>query len=205
MTLFAVRSWNFSAVLIAATLLSPAMARADDCKVRDLANEGTDKLPAMIGNFKCLESRLAQAETKISELETQLSIYGQASGLVAAFNRDPSRPCPDKWKLFAPASGRFVVGAGDNDNKDLNGNDLSDRTVGTTSGEEYNRLINDQLPQRQVEINNLVGTSKTDRYNAGGKDYWVVVSTKGNIEVGGNSDPVRNMPPFVALYYCIKE
>ena len=128
------------------------------------------------------------------------------SGMIAAYSSvDSNQPCPIKWRLYDPAVGRVVVGAGVNENKDANGIDLTDHPIGVTGGRENQVLTVAQLPPQSIEISGLAGASRVDRFNAGGKDYPVVGVRTGAIDTGGKGVPVPTMPPFVALYYCIKE
>ena len=160
--------------------------------------------------------KISEANDRIRQLEEANKDVQR--GAVIAFNSDPSRPCPDKWKLFGPASGRFVVGAGDNGSKDANGTDLGDYTAGTTSGGKLHQLTGPEMPSHKHRIST---NTQTDIHNGLGgsgvaegilstfqdipnKPGWPTVLPD-LLEATGSNQPHNTMPPFVALYYCIKE
>jgi hypothetical protein len=128
------------------------------------------------------------------------------SGVVVAYSvLGEASDCPDGWKWFTPASGRFIVGAGPEINKDVNGLDLTVYGPGTIGGMENQTLSVNQLPPQSIKISGLASVSRVDRFNAGGKDYPVVGVSSGTIDTGGAGAPISNMPPYLALYYCVKE
>jgi hypothetical protein len=105
--------------------------------------------------------------------------------------------CPIGWSFFEESAGRFIIGAGA-------GNGLTPRPVGGSGGSEQHILTVDELPPQQVEINGLAAQSTVDRYEAGGKDYPVITRSTGTIGIGGGSNPISLIPPYLALYYCKK-
>jgi archaellum component FlaC len=150
-----------------------------------------------------------------SDPEFRIKIAGNdvlPAGLVAAFDRSQDLgACPNGWKLFEQAKARVIVGAGANANKDMNGSGLTnypalrDDPANAVGGEEIHRLTVAELPPHSIETSGLASVSRVDRYNAGGRDYPVVTVRTGAIDAGGAGEPIRIMPPFIALYYCIKE
>lgn len=135
-----------------------------------------------------------------------LGNVGIPGGAVVAYSGQGSaESCPRGWKRFGAASGRVIVGAGENTNKDAIGVNLSQYNIGTVGGSENQLLTVEQLPPQTVSVSGFAVQSRVDRYEAGGKDYPVVTVSTGTINIGGGGAPVPNMPPFVALYYCIKD
>lgn len=123
--------------------LSFANPAAAECELKPVPNDGKDHRDEAYTALNCAVEKISEANDRIRQLEEANKEFQR--GAVIAFNSDPSRPCPDKWKLFGPASGRFVIGAGDNDNKDVNGTDLGDYTVGTVSGEKLHQLTEPEM------------------------------------------------------------
>jgi hypothetical protein len=220
-------------VLFALSLLTTAAPiRAQECDLREIALDGSDQLPNIKANFTCVTRKLDDALTRIKTLESELQAFRASEGLVAAFNREPSSPCPENWELFAPAGGRFIIGAGDNTNKDENGNDLSDHTVGTTKGEEKHAQQLEELVPHQHEgrtefaspaerlvvvyqagptilPNHAVGFTGGPAHRAEnniaipGAEHKHIFKTDSTL--GALGKPENNLPPFIALYYCIKK
>lgn len=130
-------------------------------------------------------------------------------GAIAAFGEDITA-CPLGWNLYAPARGRFIIGAGVGDSKDMNGVDLTDHVVSATGGEERHKLSLEEMPshRHQSELGTLAGDGV---YGDGpgipnsihGVRRAYALSTYTSTEGGGT--PFNTMPPFVALSYCIKE
>ena len=121
-------------------------------------------------------------------------VNGVPKGTVAAF--DLSDGCPDGWKPFDAAAGRFIVGAGQ-------GKGLEERLVRAVGGEEAHTLKVAELPAQQISIP-LAGAGR-DRFDAGGKDYPVVGVSAGSVPIGGAGDPIPMLPPFLALTICKKD
>ena len=146
--------------------------------------------------------KLAATEERLKRIDSDLSVFRDASGFVAAFERDKTRPCPSGWGLFEPAGGRFIVGAGDNSFKDVNGIDLTDHSVGVVGGEERHKLTEAEMPNHRHaiarsanEINDHVAKFVGD----------TAMANRSSTDATGGDQPHNTMPPFVALYYCIKE
>ena len=190
-------------------------ALAQDCKMKVIEKKGEDQTELMVANLNC-------ATAKIEALESELAIYKSASGLVAAFNRTSAAPCPKGWIPFDAAIGRLVVGAGLGDTKDMNGNDLTDRAVGAVGGEEMHLLKELEMPSHTHFIAARSGDGDTgdpltegnqvmQSAFPGGHDPWYIMRGKsapaavGRSSSVGSGLPHNTMPPFVALYYCIKE
>ena len=120
-------------------------------------------------------------------------VNGVPKGTVAAF--DLSDGCPDGWKSFDEASGRFIIGSGQ-------GKDLKERLLRANGGAEEHKLIVDELPPHDIQV--PLASTNSDRYEAGRKDYPVVTVASGTISVGGAGKEIALMPPFIALLFCKK-
>ncbi|MER9964968.1 hypothetical protein NKJ72_29420 [Mesorhizobium sp. M0045] len=115
-------------------------------------------------------------------------------GAVMAFNLES---CPDGWQLFQPLVGRFALGAGADVTRRL-----TDRKFGDSGGEEQHTLTVAESPQQEVEIAGVANQSSVDRYNAGGRNYWVITRGSEKFRTNGGGQPHNNMPPFHSLTYC---
>ena len=193
-----------ASVLLGSLFVSPPAA-AQDCSMTAIVQDNKDLDKRYIDNINCAAARLTSVETRLRKLESDLSVFRDATGLIAAFDRDKSRPCPSGWRLFEPAGGRFIVGVGDNSFKDVNGIDLTDHSVGVVGGEEKHKIMPTEMPKHAHDLMRVESKAGTGHFpekgSMGGNDPHVTAST-GN---DGGDQPHNTMPPFVALYYCIKE
>ena len=201
-----------ASVLLGSLLVSPPAA-AQDCSMTTIVQDNKDLDERYIDNINCAAARLESVETRLRKLESDLSVFRDATGLIAAFDRDRTRPCPSGWRLFEPAGGRFIVGAGDNSFKDVNGIDLTDHSVGVVGGEEKHTLTVDEMPLHDHDVYHHAGYHASGGgakpppgavQGASGGDSYTHVWPGRTSEKGGNAAH-NTMPPFVALYYCIKQ
>ena len=127
------------------------------------------------------------------------------------------RACPHGWDDYDKAGGRFIVGAGEHTNKDDSGSEILSSNLESTGGYQAVAITEAQMPRHshslaagpsdwdgQVgslnagnvrEIGGHTGFSGYVRNNAAGQEF---------VELTGGSEPHTNIPPFVALSYCIK-
>ena len=141
------------------------------------------------------------------------------TGAIMAFWRDElpdqEQACPPGWGFLREAVGRTIVGAGKTDSTwqrytdgstQPNGEHMvfSTRTPKEVGGEETHRLSTSELPPLVFNIQDVSSSSKVDRYNAGGSNYWVVTTHPQQFTLGGEGKPASSMSPFLALYYCRK-
>ena len=208
MMLFHVESGNGCLAFIASVFLGiifpTGLALAQNCPMTEIIQDGNDLDERYINNIKCAAARLLDAERRIGDLEKDIAQSRAATGMVIAFNRDRTSPCPQGWKLFAPAGGRVVVGAGDNQNKDINGFDLSDHTVGVVGGEEKHKLKPEEMPSHSHQ-SNIADIRHLGIVSEAGGNVWSSSFELSDTQPQGGDVPHNTMPPFVALYYCIKE
>ncbi|KMW56652.1 Phage tail fiber protein [Candidatus Rhodobacter oscarellae] len=131
-------------------------------------------------------------------------------GMVAAFlpGEFGSRVCPEGWRQFSEANGRFILGARENKYE-----------PGDRGGEESVKLTPEQMPSHvhkvgwsssgvlhTITLNGTRGDVPDDRqyridFEAEGGQAGRNLLTD---QVGGNQ-PHNNMPPYIALYFCKKD
>ena len=156
-----------------------------------------------------MEILKAQNEALSEKLD---ALSRSLKGAIVGFDRkEGQKLCPDGWALYQAGQGRMLIGAGDHNNKDRNGNtheDYSsyetDRTEGktdSTGGFERITLSPGQMPKHNHTITTITrnapnsgGLSHAD----GGRDDY----RKRDTEISGNNEPHNNMPPYVAVYFC---
>ena len=137
---------------------------------------------------------------------------GIESGAVVAFEGTSS--CPAGWNSYSKAASRVIVGAAESSpGKGADGKALSAHKAGTNGGQETVTLAADNLPPHTHQYNDIYFSSdggavsvpnsfgsgsKTDNNNKG---YQITRTT--NTE---KTTPAAtsNMPPFIALTYCVK-
>ena len=144
---------------------------------------------------------LGNLTTRIGSLEDNLG-GPLPQRAVVAFNG----ACPDGWKPFVAARGRFILGAGE-------GNGLKPRSLGDSGGKEAVPLTLEEIPHHVHDVG--IGTSDS---------YGLVVNGNRRLAHFGERDPHNkppapttgpagepspsphdNMPPFTVLTYCEKE
>lgn len=123
-----------------------------------------------------------------------LIIPGQA---VVAFN---SSECPSGWKEYELGQGRVIVGVG-------NALDLEPRTLEELGGKEEVTLSINELPKHRHNNPSVGNTppslNKVYALQAGGRGEYDGAHARPT-DYKGKGAAHENMPPFVALRYCIK-
>lgn len=152
------------------------------------------------------------------------------NGAVIAFDRDykSEAACPEGWSYFEPGGGRFVVGAGEHDNKWFSLLDGSERQIPTyqsysqekytgnaesidskaTGGEVAHTLTLAEMPNHNHvadPFKYLVRRGDLTAISGDGgesqKEQMNISKTAEIPAVGGNGEH-NNVPPFIALTYC---
>jgi hypothetical protein len=195
------------------------VAVAQDCDIKAIDIDGADKLPDIKANFTCASAKLTAALSRIERLEAELRPFSVAKGIVAAFDRSEIEgACPVGWSPFKPAGGRFIVGAGVHTNTDANGPlknhpSYKDKPTDAVGGEEKHLLAEHEIPTHAHQVYPHAGYTWPDipagektqqRQGATGGDTTTYVHT-GTTSSWGGGQPHNTMPPYVALYYCIKD
>lgn len=119
-------------------------------------------------------------------------------GTVAAF--DLKNGCPNGWKEYGPAYGRFILGA----NPDQR-NDLAKREHGDIGGEEEVVLKEPQMPKHHHVVRNGGEQTAIKNVTLGGTYGVRTKNDEENTKTAGEGLPHENMPPFIVLQYCIKK
>lgn len=136
-----------------------------------------------------LEMRRAD---RLQQEVVSVSVGSIPSGAVVAFDR-PS--CPTGWVPFLEGEGRMIVGA------------TSERgdpefIWQRTGGEKSVVLSSDNLPPHSHSISGHAGVG----FKAGSRIYARDDDNRAmNTGVTGQSRPINNMPPYIALYFCKKD
>jgi hypothetical protein len=128
------------------------------------------------------------------------AVTSMPSGAIVAFASSESNPCPgEDWKIYDDAKGRFIVGAGHS-----RFNDLTPRLPGDVGGSETHVLTVDEMPAHTHGVKRQTDGNSTgaDAFLARGHTANIPPSNTASL---GRGFPHNNMPPFIALYFCIKE
>ena len=137
------------------------------------------------------------------------------SGAVIAFNRSERSRCPEGWRVFEEVSGRFIVGAGPHSkNVNRNGKKLSiypsflDAPENAVGGAERTTLAVDELPTHRhghsEDYDRVFAKFDGGSYQSSnikkidGGYGWVEIASD------GKGKAHENMPPYIALYFCIQ-
>jgi microcystin-dependent protein len=137
------------------------------------------------------------------------------TGVIAAFNGS----CPTGWTEYTDAQGRAIIGAGQGDG-------LTNRTLGSTGGEEEHTLTLAEMPSHSHSMDSAGAHTHTGRVDnlvsSGSNNYRIVgwshsggitfsgaVASAGShthtINNAGSDAAHNNMQPYIALTYCQKQ
>ncbi len=173
--------------------------------------------------FGLVKTALSEEET-LDLFEDRLQKYVMSPRAIVAFPDTGARDCPVGWDLFKPAIGRMIVGAGDPiANSPSEGlterlvwkNDNSADNPKTFGGAETVTLEERHMPEHSHQVSNTnnlrLSTHKISPESDA--DLRVVQFENGfghdNQELEaqnkGGGQPHQNMPPWIALYFCVKE
>ena len=197
-------------------------AAAQECDIRAMTTSGVDKTDLAQSNFICMSSKMNAALSRIESLEADLKAFRGIQGMVVAFDRSEEEgSCPKGWRKFVAATGRFIVGAGVSQDKALTHHAaLKNDPNSAIGGGEKIVLREDNLPQHDhlLAANNaaaqfLAEQQRTANPSLRGEDgafggRALVTGGPTVLTVRQNdrtAAPIGSMPPFVALYYCMKE
>lgn len=134
-------------------------------------------------------------------------VGGVPAGAVMPFDRAPANPCPTGWEVFKEATSRAIIGAGDSANfyepkfaRDERGRPLTPRAYREHGGEEIHQLTVDEMPTHAHSYGTESGTDG----NRSGQQDATYSRISANTGSAGGDQPHNNMPPYVALYFCVK-
>ena len=196
--------------LILSILPGGALGAGKDCAIKELTDTETRQVAQE--NFECMNARLAAALARVDALEASMAPFADASGAVVAFNRDRQRGsiCPRGWSYFEAAGGRLIVGAGEHDNGLRKYPSFVENPSQAIGGEESHVLTLDEMP-RHNHANGayqyLMMSNGDSTTNGRGLDPTrgePNLMHIGEIVAQGGDQPHNNLPPYVALYYCLK-
>ena len=125
-------------------------------------------------------------------------------GAVVAFDLPEGCPKDKGWRHYSAGAGRFIVGVGRHTLNDRYGSPLESLEPDQTGGHRTHKLVEDELPEHSHTYQFSSGSlspkhTDTTMSEFGAKDR---IEKTGLV---GKNIPHNNMPPFVALRYCIYE
>jgi hypothetical protein len=186
---------------------SPAHAQptcSDQSSPFQCYQAGLDLVGATVAQFKKDEDSLKQ---QIQDLTKALDL-ALPKGAVVAF--DSATGCPGGWAPYTDAISRTIVGASLS-SADAHG--LTFRPPRSTGGEENHVLTVNEIPPHEHRVYRhaageefhvgappppgfVGGAGSADNYTFV-KDTWMTGPT-------GGGQAHNTMPPYVALFYCIR-
>ena len=199
-------------------IMTPNIGRACD----DLTRQSdADEFVSCIGS---LAAQIASLETTLESVQFQHNNLVQSmGGLVAAFASE----CPDGWREYEQARGRFVIGAFPGrellslggeaevtltiahmpEHRHLNNVSVTDRFLSEVESAVIGLQRLESVPIPAGHWSEWLSSGEggdrnyryTMRFQTGSEQRSVVDSNS-----GGNQ-PHNNMPPYIALYWCTPE
>jgi len=148
-----------------------------------------------------LKATVSAELEKIKGLDVDALLIKAAmpSGAVMAFAKFE---CPVGWDIFKDAHGRTIIGVG-------KGDGVLVKALFEKGGEEKHALTINEMPQHQHET--VIGTKRTiakwgqgermKTLRAADSNYY----PNGKTSYVGGSEGHNNMPPYIALRYCVKK
>lgn len=123
-------------------------------------------------------------------------------GAVVAFREVDGCPTDMGWRNFGEGAGRFIVGTGSHTQFDSYGMQVESLKLGAKGGHRTHRLSKDEMPEHSHEYVFSSGKASPRKGDTSEDEFGKKDRT---IQTGksGNNDPHNNMPPYVALHYCI--
>lgn len=133
------------------------------------------------------------------------------AGAVVAFDQEGA--CPAGWARYDKAASRAIIGAaGDTAGTGDDGAPLTAHKHGTAGGQETVTLTADNLPPHThayndifySEIGGTVAVPNNKGSNGSDNDNKGYEINRTTLPDQRTASPVRIMPPFLALTYCVK-
>ncbi len=171
-----------------------------------------------------LKEKIDKAAAEYQNLTTdELIARILPNGAVVAFDRDREigKTCPKGWKLFSPAGGRFIVGAGQHENGLTKYPSFAEDNTQAIGGSEKAFINIDEMPAHNHPITSSPhGTDIHDGFGGSPNHHGLRPEYDPSVQptkiwaptqhpdfmgkIGGNQ-PHNNMPPYIALYFCKKD
>lgn len=123
-------------------------------------------------------------------------------GAVVAFDLPDGCPTDAGWQDYDKGAGRFITGMGRHASGDRYGNPVEEFTLGQAGGHRTHRLTESELPAHSHTYEFSSGSAQ----RAEGDFTPIEFGAKDRIRLTGSTGknaPHNNLPPFIALRYCI--
>ena len=124
------------------------------------------------------------------------------NGAVVAFYL--SDGCPEGWEKFNLGAGRFIVGVGRHNKKDQYGKPIDELEFGEQGGGRKHKLSKAEMPKHTHEYIFSSGKKSPLHNDTSETEFGLKDESEETTESGKNL-PHNNMPPFLALHYCVPE
>lgn len=163
------------------------------------------------------EFELQNVERRIFSVMEEVQIAPIPSGAVIAF--DLAKGCPAGWRSYPQLAGRMVIGVG-RGSVDERGRFLTPRELYDDGGNEKVALnLKEMPPHRHTITSSPPDTNIHDGFGGSGSNFglrpefdpsvearpgWSTTQHRFFMSEEGKGEAHDNMPPFLALHYCIK-
>ncbi|WP_435659864.1 hypothetical protein [Leisingera caerulea] len=176
--------------------------------------------------IRCLNElsfRLEKAENEVRRLENRMfSLLSDQetaaipSGAIMAF--DLPGGCPVGWRQYRQLSGRVIVGTGRSGNTDAKDEFLTARELYDRGGRETVTLSIEEMPTHRHGIPMVTAPHDFLDDGVGTNAPYFDYSRRSDVRTkigdsrpdqgvyaAGSGGSHENMPPFLALHYCLKD
>ncbi len=196
-----------------------ATAEAKSARAERLASELVDLLSEWRDQINSIDlSAEVAVLAQNPEFRSLIAAAIQPIPRYAVVAFDSGTGCPDGWTEVENLRGRFIVGAGQNEDQRL-----SERPYGQPGGEEEVTLTTAELPSHEhgnaggLNVAYLpnggltLNLSPVGSGNPGWGFYplhlgpWQAGVGPALMETAGSGEDHNNMPPYIALYWCTPE
>lgn len=158
-------------------------------------------LVLVVGGFLAGGVAFGDLRSRVAALEQPT--FQAPQGAVVAFNL---AECPSEWRPLDDAEGRFIVGVGQHSVHNAFGNDVPVKNLGDRGGEDQVRLGIEQMP-------NHFHDNPTSGSGSAARVWALEISQRGELggrhrrptDARGEGQPYNNMPPYLALLYCVRD